>query len=257
MDLRHARTFVTVAELGTVSKAAVRLRTAQPALSRQISDLEHELGLKLFDRIGRRLRLTGEGEQLLNDCRALLNHASAIGERALVLRRGETGVLKVAASPQFIESVISTVLPRYAQKYPKVQVRLFEAVGLENLAMLERGEIHLGQNLLHAVGPDDQRFASHPLGPVELLAACHRSSTLGRRPSRSAAWPLIRCCCWTAVSVSAALSMRLVALQASSRTFCLKAAPRTPCWRLRKPVTALPSFRRPCKGENVICISRV
>src|SRR5215510_401387 len=54
MDLRHTRTFVTVAELGTVSKAALRLCIAQPALSRQISDLEQELGFKLFHRVGRR-----------------------------------------------------------------------------------------------------------------------------------------------------------------------------------------------------------
>ena len=65
MNLRYARTFVTVAELGTVSKAATRLRIAQPALSRQISAFEQELGLKLFDRVGSRLVLTGEGEQLL------------------------------------------------------------------------------------------------------------------------------------------------------------------------------------------------
>ena len=61
MDLRHARTFVAVAELGTVSKAAQQLRIAQPALSRQINHLERELGLKLFDRVGRRLMMTGEG----------------------------------------------------------------------------------------------------------------------------------------------------------------------------------------------------
>ena len=72
MDLRRVRTFITVAELGTVSKAALHLRIAQPALSRQLADLEQELGLKLFDRVGRRLRLTGEGEQLLGDCRGLL-----------------------------------------------------------------------------------------------------------------------------------------------------------------------------------------
>ena len=195
MDLRRARTFVTVAELGTVSKAALRLRIAQPALSRQISDLEQELSLRLFDRVGRRLRLTSEGEQLLDDCRGLLNHASEVDERAQLLRRGDIGVLKVAASPQFIEGVISSFLHRYAQRYPNVQVRLFEAVGLENLAMLERGEVHLGQNLLHAVPSSDQRFACHPLGPVDLLAACHPPVSLGNRGAieinRLAPYPLL------------------------------------------------------------------
>ena len=195
MDLRHTRTFVTVAELGTVSKAALRLRIAQPALSRQISNLEQELGLKLFDRVGRRLRLTAEGEQLLSDCRGLLSYATALSERAQLLRRGDTGVLKVAASPQHIESVFSQFLHRYAQRYPNVQVKLIEAVGLEILAMLERGEIHLGQNLLHAVQPDDRRFASHPLEPVELLAACHPPLTLGKGGTieigRLAPYPLL------------------------------------------------------------------
>jgi DNA-binding transcriptional LysR family regulator len=71
MDLRHTRTFVAVAELGTVSKAALHLHLTQHALSRTISDFEHELGFKLFDRVGRRLLLTSEGEQLLGECRAL------------------------------------------------------------------------------------------------------------------------------------------------------------------------------------------
>src|ERR1700760_3518196 len=123
MHLRQARTFVTVAELGTVSKASLRLRIAQPALSRQIIDLEHELGLRLFDRVGRRLLLTGEGEQLLSACRVLLNSASAVVEQAALLRHGDTGVLKIAASPQLIESVLSQFLHRYAKRYPKVEVR--------------------------------------------------------------------------------------------------------------------------------------
>jgi DNA-binding transcriptional LysR family regulator len=86
MDLRHLRTFVTVAEQGTVSKASLRLRVAQPALSRQIGDLEAELGVRLFDRIRRRLVLTGEGEQLLEDCRAVLGAVSSLNERAQLLR---------------------------------------------------------------------------------------------------------------------------------------------------------------------------
>jgi DNA-binding transcriptional LysR family regulator len=174
MDLRHARTFVTVADLGTVSKAATRLHIAQPALSRQIRDLEQELGLNLFDRVGRRLVLTGEGEQLLGDCRGLLNCASSIGERAQQLRRGDAGILKVAASPQFIEGTLSGFLDRFTQRYPNVQVKVIEAIAWsDTFGMLERGEIHLGQNLLRVVQPDDPRFASHPLEAVDLLAASH------------------------------------------------------------------------------------
>jgi LysR family nitrogen assimilation transcriptional regulator len=180
MDLRHVRTFVTVAELGTVSRAALRLRIAQPALSRQISDLEQELGFKLFDRVGRRLLMTSEGEQLLSDCRGLLNFASAVGERAQLLRRGDTGVLKVAASPQHIESVLSHFLHRYAQRYPNVDLKMTEGSGLEILAMLERGEVHLAQNLLHAIRLDETRFGSCPLEHVDLLAACHPALTLGK-----------------------------------------------------------------------------
>ena len=196
MDLRHARTFVTVAELGSVSKAAMRLHVAQPALSRQISNLEQELGLKLFDRVGRRLVLTGEGEQLLGDCRDLLICASAIGERAQLLRGGDTGTLRVAASPQFIEGVFSGFLRRYAERYPRVQLKLIESVAWsDTLGMMERGEIHLGQNLLRAIAPTDTRFANHPLEAVELLAASHEPLVLGEggaiEVARLASYPLL------------------------------------------------------------------
>lgn len=174
MNLRHALTFVTVAELGTVSKAATRLRIAQPALSRQIGALEHELGLKLFDRVGSRLVLTGEGEQILTDCRVLLNYAGSVNERAQLLQRGDTGVLKIASSPQIIESVLAEFMSEFAARFPNVQVKLTEVLGWnETVAMLERSEIHLGQNLLRAVSPEDPRFGAHPLPPVDLLAAAH------------------------------------------------------------------------------------
>jgi DNA-binding transcriptional LysR family regulator len=195
MDLRHVKTFVTVAELGTVSKAALHLRIAQPALSRQISDLEQELGLKLFDRVGRRLLLSGEGEQVLSDCRGLLNYATGVGERARDLRRGDVGVLKVAATPLHIEGVFSQFLHRYAARYPNVQVKVTEGSGLEILAMLERGEIHLGQMLPHGVPLDDGQFGSQALEPAELLAACHPSIMLGGsgaiEVARLAPYPLL------------------------------------------------------------------
>ena len=179
MDLKRLRAFVTVAEQSSVSKAALLLHITQPALSRQIRDLQQEFGLRLFDRVGRGLILTPEGEQLLGDCRNLLGHASALGERAQLLRRGDTGVLRVAASPVQIEAVLSTFLHYYAHRYPNVQMKLIEAVGPDILTMLERGEIHLGI-LLEAVHADDRRFGSYPVPPIELLAACHPSFQLKR-----------------------------------------------------------------------------
>ena len=194
MDLRRLRTFVTVAEEGSVSKAALRLHITQPALSRQIHDLQQELGLRLFDRVGRGLVLTAEGELLLGDCRRLLSDAGALTERAQLLRRGDTGVLKVGASAVQIEGILSTFLHRYAQRYPGVQVKLIEAVGPDILARLERGEIHLGI-LLEALQPDDSQFGSHPVPPIGLLAACHPSIHLARGSmidiARLAPYPLL------------------------------------------------------------------
>src|SRR5204862_5549853 len=94
---------VAVVEQRTVSKAALRLRVAQPALSRQIRDLEAELGLRLFDRVRKRLVLTSEGEQLLPECRNILGAVDSLSERADLLRRGETGILRIAATPQSLE----------------------------------------------------------------------------------------------------------------------------------------------------------
>jgi len=181
MDLRHARTFVTVAELGTVSKAAQRLRIAQPALSRQISTLERELGIKLFDRIGRRLLLSSDGEQLLDDCRKLLNFSRALGERAQSLRHGDTGTLKMAVTPGLIESVLPDFLHRYAKRYPKVKIQLVDIVGPDMLAMLDRGDIHIAQVLTRSIPPEARHLVNHPLESIDMLAACHPDLKLGKR----------------------------------------------------------------------------
>jgi DNA-binding transcriptional LysR family regulator len=180
MDFRHLRTFVTVVEQGTVSKAALHLHIAQPALSRHISDLERELGLKLFDRVGRRLLLTGEGAQLLGNCRSLLGHVSSLSAQAQQLRSGDTGVLKVAAHPVQIETVLSTFLHGYAQRYPNVQVKLIEAIGADALALLDRGEIQLGIVAVQAEQLAERGFGYCAVPPIELLAACHPKFRLDR-----------------------------------------------------------------------------
>ena len=176
MDTRRLRTFVAVAELGSVSKAAVRLRIGQPALSRQIGDLQQELDLKLFDHVGRGLVLTPEGEQLLVDCRRVLTDLDAVRERAEVLRGGDRGVLKVAAPPHTIESVLARFLPRYAERFPNVHIQITEALGPAQTAMFERGEAHVGIRLYRA----DPRFESRLLPPADALAVAAPSIDLGR-----------------------------------------------------------------------------
>jgi DNA-binding transcriptional LysR family regulator len=178
MDVKRLRTFVEVADFGTVSKVALRLRISQSALSRQIADLEYECGFKLFDRIGRRLFLTSRGEQLLGDCRGVLGQMGSLSERIELLKRGDSGVLKVAAPPQTIESILSKFLPRYAKRFPNVRVKLTEALGMAQVPLLERGEVHVGIRHDQGINP---WFESLALPPDDVLAACAPSLQLGRR----------------------------------------------------------------------------
>ena len=179
MDLRQLRTFVTVAEQGTVSRASAALRVAQPALSRQIQDLENELGIKLFDRIRRRLILTTEGKLLLSDCRGTLNAVSSIREKAQMLRRPDAGVLSVAATPQTIDGVLSGFLARYAKERPNVHVTLIEAVGAELMAVLHRGEAHLLITTAGAIETSDQPVDTIWLPSLEFIAASSPDAKLG------------------------------------------------------------------------------
>ena len=179
MDLKRLRTFVSVVEQGTVSRASVQLRIAQPALSRQIHDLEEELGIKLFDRIRRRLVLTSEGEQMLEECRAILAAVDRLGERAQQVRRGDSGTLKVAATPQTIDGVFATFLHEFAERRPHVRIKLVEAVGAAHLAMLERGEAHVTVSLRLPSQADSSFIDSFELTPLEFLAASRESLDVG------------------------------------------------------------------------------
>jgi DNA-binding transcriptional LysR family regulator len=95
---RPLRTFVTVVEAGGIHQAVARINLSQPPASRQISALEAALGVQLFDRIGRHLKLTAEGEGLLRLSRRLLEDVEIFNERAAALKKGETGILRVAAT---------------------------------------------------------------------------------------------------------------------------------------------------------------
>ena len=181
MNLKHLRTFVTVAEHGTVSRAAHALRVTQPALSRQINDLEYSFGFSLFERVGRRLQLTACGEQIIGECRSLLMQARALNERAQSFRQGEMRVLKVAASALTIEGIFPTFLQRYTRCVPGVRLKMLEEDDpAEHLNMLERGEVHLSVNVINIVKVDGDRFATYLLPQFQVLAACARSLRIER-----------------------------------------------------------------------------
>src|SRR5260370_2291068 len=82
MELRHLRYFVAVGEAQHYGRAAQRLRVAQPALSRQIQDLEEEIGFKLFDRLPRGVKISAAGRLFLEDTRRILPQLSEATERA-------------------------------------------------------------------------------------------------------------------------------------------------------------------------------
>ena len=175
MNLRYLRTFVGIAEAGSIARAGARLNVSQPAASRQILALEAELGVRLFDRIGRRLRLSSEGEDLLRQSRRLLMEAELLNERARTLKGGHTGILRVGATPMVIENTLSPFLSQYRLRHPGVEVHFVEDGGLRLPGRLEHGDVHLA-----LVVPDD-RFRNRLLYPVHNLAVLPSKHPLSRR----------------------------------------------------------------------------
>ena len=176
VDLRHLRAFVAIVDAGGFARAAARVNLSQPALSRQIHALEMELGVRLFDRIGRRVQLTSEGEDLLERSRRLLTDAESLGERARALKGGQTGVLRVGATPQAMETLLAGFLPRYRRRHPGVEVHLVEDGGVRLPTRLERGDVSLA---LMPAG--DARFHWRPLAPLYVLAVLPKGHRLSRR----------------------------------------------------------------------------
>lgn len=127
MNFKHLRAFVTIADAGGFARAANRLNLSQLALSRQIRALEIDLSVRLFDRVGRRVQLTSEGEDLLQRSRRLLAEADSLGERARMLKAGETGILRVGATPQVIENLLAQFLTRYRCRHPGVEIHLVDS----------------------------------------------------------------------------------------------------------------------------------
>ncbi|HZS39990.1 MAG TPA: LysR family transcriptional regulator [Polyangia bacterium] len=125
MELRHLRYFVTVAEEENVTRAARRLHISQPPLSRQMRDLERELGLSLFDRSANGVRLTEAGETFLADARVVLQRADEAVERVKAVARGKRGRLRVGHASGTID-LLRPALRSFSRTHPHVSVDLRE-----------------------------------------------------------------------------------------------------------------------------------
>ncbi len=143
MELRHLRYFVAVAEMENVSRAALKLHVSQPALSRQIRDLENEIGFCLLERTAKSVRLTDAGRAFLNDARTLLQQADEAVRKARAIASAEPTELKVGYSPAATARILPPILRAYQRVMPKVHVKLYDWSNEENVAGLRDGRLNL------------------------------------------------------------------------------------------------------------------
>jgi DNA-binding transcriptional LysR family regulator len=144
MELRHLRYFVAVAEELSFSRAAERLHLAQPPLSSQIKSLESELGIRLFERSTRSVKLTPAGLVFLEEARAVLIAAERATQNVRKAEHGLIGALRIGILAPTATPRLARVLRSYRQKYPSVQFSLFELTSVEQLQRLRSDQLDVG-----------------------------------------------------------------------------------------------------------------
>ena len=155
MELRHLRYFLAVGEEEHYGRAAARLRVAQPALSRQIQDLEEEIGFKLFDRMPRGVRISAAGKLFLEDARRILQQLNEATDRARRVARGQSGTLRVGfAENASWHGVVPDSFRRFRERIPDGELQLNPMASLEQIEALMAGHIDAGfiYNMTKTIG---------------------------------------------------------------------------------------------------------
>ncbi len=141
MQIRDFKYFLKVAEIGSVSAAALELRIAQPALSRILSRLADELGVKLFVRSGRGVRLTEDGQYLREHAGAIIQQIEAV-EQQLRSRSSEPhGDLSVGMPPSLSAKLTEIAIERFHKRHPDVSLRVIEATSSDLRERMQAGSL--------------------------------------------------------------------------------------------------------------------
>lgn len=206
--MRHLESFVSIADLGSFTKAAEHLHLSQPALSRQIAGLEQALGSVLFDRRPR-LVLTPQGRDLVRRARAVLDAVAELERRGAEIGGEDVGELRVGVVHSLTVSIVPAVLREWSTAYPKVELRLEEFSHGDDLAAAVREgvlDVALGPRPVSwpgtAIPLFVERFvvamgATHPLAAANgslALADTAEYSWVHYHPSHGLAEVLDRAC---------------------------------------------------------------
>jgi DNA-binding transcriptional LysR family regulator len=144
MELRHLRYFVAVAEALSFTKAAQKLRLAQPSLTRQVRNLEDEIGVRLLDRSNNRVELTEEGRRFLFDAKKLLTMSDEMVSAVQRMHRGESSQLNIGYVANIHYGLLPATLGAFRKLCPRVALNLFDLTSAEQFEALEARKIDLG-----------------------------------------------------------------------------------------------------------------
>jgi len=144
METRLLKYFTVLADELHFGKAAKKLHISQPPLSRQIKDLENELGVRLFDRTKRNVRLTEYGKYLKRESNKLFNHIEAMKNHLESMKNGSEGQIKIGYIADFMYSIFPDILSDLKRKYPKIETILVESDTGSQISSLRAGQLNIG-----------------------------------------------------------------------------------------------------------------
>ncbi len=144
METRLLKYFSVLAEELHFGKAAKKLHISQPPLSRQIKDLENELGVRLFNRTKRKVQLTAYGIYLKHESNILFNQIDVMKNHLELMKNGAVGQIKIGYVGDFMHSVFPDILSKLKHDYPKIDTILLESDTESQISSLRTGLIDMG-----------------------------------------------------------------------------------------------------------------